>query len=310
MYISRLRVIFLTLRRNTSILITERVARSVRVKVHLGVLVPELNGVVVVHRDTVLSQEVVGQGLLELRRHEIIARTALVQNAEVHLEPEEVEEQRDHNETDEARNKVLSELLDGQALADVQQIPQIDGNRRTDGEEGEDTDVLGGDGAGQGNTGQKQPLPPLPRERGIAELGELHVAEQRQSQGEDQGSVKQNESGLADVRVVEKHEHGRAERSGQAVAALPHDLEDHGNREGTLDGRDGAEGNPRDLVLDVGVTDVLELEVTIVANEPADERDEELAEGRVDVEEVGPFKVLVLSVSGVQRAGSDRGRRT
>lgn len=46
------------------------------------------------------------------------------------------------------------------------------------------------------------------------------------------------------------------------------------------------------MVGDVRVADVLEEERSIVAGEPACEGEEELAEGRMDVEEVGTLEVV------------------
>jgi hypothetical protein len=45
-------------------------------------------------------------------------------------------------------------------------------------------------------------------------------------------------------------------------------------------------------VLEIGLSNVLELEFPIVANEPAYESEEELAEGRVDIKEVGSLEVI------------------
>ena len=65
----------LTLARNTAIVVPQRVPIRVTVEVGLGLLVPEADGVIVINGDSVGEHNVVTEGLLELRGHEVVARS-------------------------------------------------------------------------------------------------------------------------------------------------------------------------------------------------------------------------------------------
>lgn len=77
-----------TLGRDSSVLVSKRVVLRMRVQECLGVLVAELDRVVVVDANTAQRQSVVRQGLLEAGGHEVIAGPALVQDREVDVKPE------------------------------------------------------------------------------------------------------------------------------------------------------------------------------------------------------------------------------
>lgn len=173
-----------------------------RVQKRLGVLVAKLNCVVEVDLHTANSKMVVGQSLLERRRHEIITRSAAIEDGEMDLEPEEVEEERHNNQTDCASNKVLGKLLHGQSIAVVEQVPEINRNSSSDSHKGKDTDVFSGDGARKRKTGKEEPLPPFTRERSFAELGESDVTEEGAGHGKDQGGIEEDQASLADVGIV------------------------------------------------------------------------------------------------------------
>jgi len=183
----------LALARDTAVIITKRIAVGMAVQVGLGFLVLDGDGVPVVDSDSVGKHDVVAEGLLELRGHEVIAGTGAGQDGEVNLEPEEVEHEWHEDQAERASSKVLAELGKSESTlgaVDVQEVPEINANRRADGDEGEQTNILGGDVAGEGEASQDQPLPPLPREGLVAQLVELDVAEQAARHGEDEGSVK------------------------------------------------------------------------------------------------------------------------
>lgn len=169
----------LTLRRDTAIVVTKGVLVGVTMEVDLGVLVANVDGVVVVDADGLLGHDVVAQSLLEFRAHEVVARAGTGENGKVNLEPEEVEQEGDDNETSDASSQVLAELGQSKgalSAVDVEKRPEINGNGDTDGEEGESTDVLGRNDAAEADTGQEQPLPPLAAEGNVTELVEADVA--------------------------------------------------------------------------------------------------------------------------------------
>ena len=89
----------LTLGRNTAVVVTKGVSVGVTVEVDLCILVTDVDSVVVVDADGLLSHDVVAESLLELGAHEVVAGTGAVEDGEVNLEPEEVEHEGNNNQT-------------------------------------------------------------------------------------------------------------------------------------------------------------------------------------------------------------------
>jgi len=154
----------------------------------------------------------------------------------------------------------------------------------------------------------------------VSQLVELDVAEEAARHGEDEGCVKENESGLTDVRIVEEDETGGHQTSRKTVTRLPHDQVDHRDSQGAKKRRKRAEGDIGDLVNGVRVANIVEVEVAIVTDEPTDECKKKLAKGRVYVEEVSFFEIVgcklsrrrivssgALMPSGESRRGRDLG---
>jgi hypothetical protein len=217
------------------------------------------------------------------------------ENGEVHLEPEKVEEEGHNDQANSASSEVLAELGKRQrtlAAVDVHEVPEVDHDRYTDGEEGKDTDVFDGDDAAQADTRQEEPLPPFPTECSVTLLVKANVGEHRERHEEDERSVEKDQARLANVGVVEEHETGRSDAGWQRVARLPHDHEDDRNGKGAERGGHGAVCDIWDLVRDVGIANVLEEEVALVSDDPASEGKEELSERRMDIEEVGSLQVV------------------
>lgn len=96
---------------------------------------------------------------------------------------------------------------------------------------------------------------------------------------------------------TEENETGSEKGGRNRVATLPHGKIDDRDSEGTEEGRHCAESDVRDLVVDVGITNVVELEVAIEADEPAHEGEKEFSERWMDIEEVGSLEVLMKDVS-------------
>jgi hypothetical protein len=94
------------------------------------------------------------------------------------------------------------------------------------------------------------------------------------------------------MRIIKQHNRRRDNASGQTIPALPHDPEDGDDGQGAHQRGHGAVGDVGDFVGDVGVADVFEEEGAVVADEPAGEGEEEFAERRVHVEEVGALEVV------------------
>lgn len=219
----------LALGRDTAIVVTKRVLVGMTVEVDLGVLVADVDGVVVVDADGLLSHDVVAESLLELGAHEVVARAGAGENGKVDLEPEEVEQEGNDNQTSDAGSQVLAKLGQSESAlsaVDVEKRPKINGDGNTNGEEGKGTDVLGRDDAAEADTSQEQPLPPLAAEGNVTELVEADVAPDGESHEENEGSIEEDQSGLADVSIVEENKTGSQNTSRQRVARLPHDHED------------------------------------------------------------------------------------
>ena len=162
------------------------------------------------------GHEIVAESLLELWAHKVISWARAGENGEVHLEPEEVEEEWDKDESENAGEEVLAEVDKRQsslATVDIEQVPKVNGDCSPNGEESKQADIFGGDDAAEGESGNEEPLPPLAAEWNMAKLVELDVGEQRTGHGEYQGSIKENEASLSNVRIVEKDEAGSNDAS-------------------------------------------------------------------------------------------------
>lgn len=157
----------LTLTGNSAIIISERILVRVTVKIPRSFLVLNLDVVVVVDRNSVGSHQIVTESLLKLRRHEIVTRTGSIENRKVHLEPEQVEKEWDDNQCDGSRCKMLAEFGKAQstlAAINIQETPEVDCNRRTNGYKCEQANIFGRNDAAQGESGKEEPLPPLTAE--------------------------------------------------------------------------------------------------------------------------------------------------
>jgi hypothetical protein len=298
----------LALAGDTTIIVAERVVGVVAVEVGLGLLVPDGKGVVVLNVDRVGQHDVVTQRLLELGRHEIVTGTRSGQDGEVNLEPEQVEDEGHDDESESTGGKVLSELGQTQRAAgplNVEEIPEINDDGRANGDEGEEADVLGRDVAGEGKAGEDQPLPPLAAKGLVAQLVELDVAQEAASHGENKRGIQQDQASLANVRIVQENQSSGDDAGGQAVARLPHDEVGDGHGAGTKDRRKGSVRDVGNLVRNVGIANVLEVEVAIVSNKPSHEGEEQLSEGRVDIEEVGSLQVVRGKLAKVHLVEND-----
>jgi hypothetical protein len=100
----------LTLRGDTAVVVAKRIPVRVTVKIDLGVLVADVDGIVVVDADRLLCHDVVAERLLELGAHKVVARSRTGQDGKVDLEPEEVEHEGDDYQASNAGGQVLAEF--------------------------------------------------------------------------------------------------------------------------------------------------------------------------------------------------------
>ena len=85
---------------------------------------------------------------------------------------------------------------------------------------------------------------------------------------------------------TEENDGCREGRDDSREPALLHDRVHHWNSETAQDGRERTQPNIRDVCFCVAVANVLEAEVTVVANKPASQTEEELRERGMHVEVV------------------------
>lgn len=259
----------LTLAGNTTVIVSEGVFVLVTVKIGLCLLVSNSNAIVVLNIKSIGQHDIVAQGFLELRSHEVVTWARAGEDSKVNLEPEEVEEERQEGKTESASSKVLAKL--GQAdsttrALDVEQVPEVNGNGGSDSDEGEKTNVLGGHVAREGEASEDEPLPPLPGERLVSELVELDVEQKTASHGENKGRIQQNQSSLSNVGIVEEDKTSSNQAGWETITRFPHDQVGDGHGEGAKNGGQSSESDIGNLVGDVRVSDVLEVEVAIISN--------------------------------------------
>lgn len=285
----------LALAGDSAVVVAQRVPVGVTVEVDLGVLVLHADVVKVFNLDGLLRHDVVAESLLELGAHEIVTRAGTGKDGKVDLEPEKVEQEGDDDQTGDASAQMLAEFgKTERALSpvDVEEVPKVNSNRDTDGEESECSDVFGRDDTAEADTRHEKPLPPLAAEGSVTQLVESDVAPHGQSHEEDKRGVEQDQSGLANVCIVEKNKSCCENAGREGVTRLPHDAEGCCNSESAHHGGHGAVCHVWHPVCDVRVSNVVKQELAIVSDQPAGECEEELAKRRVNVEKVSPLEVV------------------
>lgn len=102
-------------------------------------------------------------------------------------------------------------------------------------------------------------------------LVKLDVAEHAQCHEEDKSGIEEDQSSLSDVRIVEEDEAGSEDAGWKGIARFGHDEEDDWNGQCTQQSRESSEGDIWHPVVNVRVANVVEEEVAIETNKPADE---------------------------------------
>lgn len=82
------------------------------------------------------------ESLLELCAHKVIAWTTVGKDRKVDVEPKEVHNDWDQDQTEGSCPEVVHELLHGQLTANIQKLPQIPQDSNTNGGDSEETDHL------------------------------------------------------------------------------------------------------------------------------------------------------------------------
>jgi hypothetical protein len=85
---------------------------------------------------------------------------------------------------------------------DIHELPEIPSDSGANGDEREEADHLAAHRAGEACTRREEPEPPGLGKGSVAELMELDVGEEGERHKENEGSVKEDESGFNDMEIV------------------------------------------------------------------------------------------------------------
>lgn len=111
------------------------------------------------------------------------------------------------------------------------------------------------------------------------------------------------------MSIVEEDKTRGNNAGGQAVARLPHNHIRNRYGQGAENGWEGPESHVGYLVRNVRITNVLEVEVPVVTNQPSHEGEEKLPEGWMNIEEIGPFEIVRCELqSGLMSASCAPGK--
>lgn len=93
------------------------------VQIGLCILVSDGNDIVIHNLNAIQHHDIVAQSFLKFGAHEIISGPTSVQDREVNLEPEEVEEEGDGNQSEGSCCKMRGKLLHRKSPLVVEHIP-------------------------------------------------------------------------------------------------------------------------------------------------------------------------------------------
>jgi hypothetical protein len=250
---------------------------------------------------------------LEERGHLCIARAAVLQDEEVDVEREKVDNERNHNETDDSESQVCGKLNLWNPLASQTRIElcmstaylghlqvtklvpkilnRVDTNKRST----EHANPLDTADTANAKTSAEEPESPLGRESLMAHVVEPRPAEHSGESEEQKHTVEQDEPADRGVAVLEEH-HSRHEPDGRALEVQLFGSE---VREGNAERAESGVEQAHESVVELfGVSLAgLELEGAVVVSEVAGEANKHLSERRVDIE-----VELALEVVGTELA--------
>lgn len=113
----------LSLRRNSTIIISQWVSCFVRVKESRGILVLEGNCIIVVDNLGIFGKWIITKGFLELRAHKSITGTRVDEDFKVDVEPKEENSKGKDNKAKSTGSKVLAKLMQSKTRLDIKQVP-------------------------------------------------------------------------------------------------------------------------------------------------------------------------------------------
>jgi hypothetical protein len=92
--------------------------------------------------------------------------------------------------------------------------------------------------------------------------------------------------------IVKQDQGSSQDACWERVTGFPHDQVDDDNGKGTEKGRDGSKCDIRNVIGNIGFSDVVKEEMAIVSNDPTDKGEEQLSKGRMNVEEIGALEIV------------------
>jgi hypothetical protein len=294
------------------LLATSRVHVLMRVQVAtLSVVVAETDTCAKCNISGDVSHGLCVEGRLELAAHEAVTVTRVDEADKVNCEHGHVEGDGNDNQTESASKEVLEPNSGGNILGVSEQDPQLEHGKRADPCDCEETNPLDAERGTESDSRCGQPEPPGGLESVLrTELMLVLEGDPRQSSHpseEHQRGVQQDEAGLSDKTVLEDDQ-SRAEcRSGRLAArSLQCKVHDR-HSQYTANGRQKPHGHIGHTRLDVVLSNILEIEVSIEAGQPTSESDQELGERRVNVHEELALDVLARKATEVDLIEDDRG---
>ena len=287
-----------------------------RVHVLMRVQVAALS-VVVTKADTCAKCDIGGhishclcvEGGLELAAHEAVTVTRVHKAYEVDREHGHVKGDGDDDQAESASKEMLEPNSGGDILGVSEKNPKLEHSERTNPCDCEKTNPLDAECGTECNSRCSQPEPPRGLESVLRTklmlVLERDPRESSHSSEKHQRGVQQDETGLSDQTVLEDDQ-GRAERGRGCLAARGLQSEVHDRHsQYTADGRQESHGHIGHTRLDVVLSNILEIEVSIEAGQPSSESDQELGKRRVNIHEELALDVLAREATEVNLVEDD-----
>lgn len=294
------------------LLATSRVHVLVRVQVAtLSVVVAEADTRAKCNIGRDISHGLCVKGGLEFAAHEAITVAGVDEADKVDRKHSHVESDGDDDQAESASKEVLEPNSGGDVLGVSEEDPKLEHGKRAHPCDCEETNPLYAESSTEGDSRCGQPEPPSGLESVLwTELVlvlERNPRESGHSCEEHQRGVQQDETRLSD-KTVFKDDQSRAERRGGRLAARSLQREEHDRHsQYTTDGRQKSHGDIGHARLDVVLSDILEVEVSIESGQPTGECDQELGKRRVYIHEELALDVFAGEATEVNLIEDDRG---
>lgn len=92
--------------------------------------------------------------------------------------------------------------------------------------------------------------------------------------------------------IVKQDQRSSQDACWERITRFPHDQVDDDDGKGTEKGGDRSKCDVRNVIGNIGFSDIVKEEMAIVSNDPTDKGKEQLSKGRMNVEEIGALKIV------------------